>query len=218
MSVGQPFRVLNLYDVLTNLIPGVVIIGSPYIYYDLEFSLETVFTILIAGYLAGHAVQFLRTLIQTPSTFQETMEIVKEGTASESPLGKVTTVQKEFVEICWEEFDLDETYNSYGELFKMLLSYLETVPASRALRFQAIYSFNRSMVISLVITAAIAIIAILLDLFGILYTESIFKVFGILIGSLIGCVVFHIRTEEFEKDFVRYVILDFYQDQVTKKQ
>lgn len=66
MSVGQPLRVMNLYDVLTNLIPGIMVIGSIVAYFPIAVTVEVGLLIVIIGYLTGHVIQFIAHYYRMP--------------------------------------------------------------------------------------------------------------------------------------------------------
>lgn len=114
-------------------------------------------------------------------------------------------------------FGLPDDYDNYGELFRILLSNLETRPASLALRFQALYSFHRSMVVAMALAAIIGVAGVILGHLNVIPLRSQLVALGTIAISGILTLVFYARREKFEKAFVRYVILDFYQDQVTRR-
>jgi hypothetical protein len=192
------------------------VVASPLLYLPIAFSAELGVLVLLLGYLVGHTIQFFRSFIPDGTTFQRMMTAICDGNPQASPYKTVNEIHQSFVDECWEMFNLSEDYENYGQLFKLLLSYLETRPAKRALRFQAIYSFYRSMVVALVFTGLLGVGVLVLQSQGFVSVESWPGLYGTVGLSILLTAIFYKRKQYFEKEFVRYVVLDFYQDRSQK--
>lgn len=226
------FSVLNLYDLLANLVPGLAWVVLLSILFPVDwFSLSAgvtpvayVAVIIVFGFIAGHIIQWAgsnldRWLIEGmeegKDLFSRTMEAIESG-QEKSPIGPITDVEESFWELAKEQFGLPSDFPKNSKLLVLVLSYLETRPATRASRFQAIHTFHRSMWAASFFSVISAAVSLLAALLGMLELRPITP-FVILIGSFGGLFVFDQRKDKFEKTFLRYVFLDFYQDQKVKK-
>lgn len=216
MSVGRPLSALNFYDVLTDLIPGVTFFGGLALLLRPEtvmgWNLGVVLAVItIGGYVAGHVLQSARSKIWgTPDLFQRVARDLHDG-ESETDLGRVSEVEAEFLSRCREQFALTDGFTDWSTLFRLVVSYLETQPERRALRFQALHSFYWSMAAAffgLALLAAGATSATLAAHIGVLRPPE--ATAGVLlVGGVLG-VVFELRRREFQRHFVRYLIVDFH--------
>ena len=221
MEPTQSLRSLNLYEILANLIPGSTLILifvlvfriENYILLDGGAFLLAVF--IIIALVLGHVIQaFASELEGTPVLFGTVIQISRgQKEEDESPI-PITHVERSFWPLMKRKFSLPEEFDNYGEMFRLLLSYVETTPATRALHFQAVHSFHRSM-------WAVWHLAVGLSLLGI---GAKFLGFGAVrpwqvlviavLGSIFGIRIFGQRKEKFNKLFIQYAIVDFYSDQV----
>lgn len=216
MSVNRSLSALNLYDVLTDLIPGVTFVGALAFLIRVE-DIETldagllITVTAVGGYVVGHAIQSIRSEVWgTPDLFQRTVSALHDG-AGETPLGEVSDVESQFLERCREQFDLEAGFQNWSQLFRLVMSYLETQSEQRALRFQALHSFYWSMAAAfggialLTIGAAVANVAVEVDLL-----RSISTLVGVFVVSSLLAAVFEHRRRGFQKHFVRYIITDIF--------
>jgi len=220
MSVSQTFRSLAFYDILTNLVPGIVVLFafvvlvSPVeLFGELPVGVATA-GFLVVAYIAGHVTQALGSWFDNPTTFGETVASVQSGEYDDSPI-TITHVEKEFWSSCVDVFDIPNPneFENYGRLLELVLSHLETTPYTRALRFQALHSFHRSMwATTWVITVAVPV-AGGLHYLGVITLYSTVIAGGIFVFSVIGILVFNRRKTEFDKVFIKYAIADFYESQ-----
>lgn len=222
MSASQPLQVFNLYDVLTDLIPGAVIL----LFIGLLFPIEqapminmgtvTVFIFIIVSIIIGHLVQWIRNwrIFRQPNAFQHTMAVAHDdANQQKDQYIEQTAIVKNIRDFVDSYFQTDSNTND-NERFLLMLSFLESRPSTRALRFQSIYSFYRSMFVASIIIGLFSMVAI------ISYFENIVPVRSwpviLLITSLVFFLIiaFRTRRDKFEKVFVGYVIREFYIEMV----
>lgn len=86
-------------------------------------------------------------------------------------------------------------------------------PYTRALRFQSVYSFHRSMWAAS--WSLLVVLAVLggLSALGHSLLPSITVTGGVTIAALVGVAVFWNRKNKFDKTFVKYLFIDFYNAQ-----
>lgn len=226
MPIGRSLSVLNLYDVLANLVPGVSVLLAGLLLFAYTSTTEVsggalLLIVVVFGLILGHMLQWGGSWLDgwlndreedNPNLFMEVLEDI-DSENDESELGSVTHVEEQFWPLCRERFDLPADFSQDNQLLLLVLSYLETRPATRALRFQAIHSFHRSMTIASIVVTVFSVAALLLRFRVIVTPWSVIIVIGI--GAAAGIYVFNDRRNKFEKTFLRYVFLDFYQDHVT---
>jgi len=170
-----------------------------------------VFTILFGSFLLGHIVQWLRGRFgRQPGEFQRRMEDVREG-------NERNDIHKKFLEQTNGYFEISDDFDDL-ERFRLVLSYLETRPPVRALRFQSIYSFYRSLVVAALFGFGLSVLGAILYL-----TPAIFPIRGIgyiLFNSVATGLVAYTswkRRNKFEDIFVGYAVREFYADQIAEE-
>lgn len=222
MAVAQSFRALELYDVLTNLVPGAVVLLVLSVIFPVENFIPAstgalgVGAFLVSALVFGHIIQGVASWLDgTPQLFGNVMRAARGEDVGDLPID-ITHVEESVWPLMKRQFVLPEGFDSYGEMFRLLLSYIETTPTTRALRFQALHSFHRSM-------WAVGHIAVLITVMGILLkcselvTVRSWSVLGLaLVGSFIGIWVFGQRKKKMNKRFIQYTIADFYIHQTEK--
>ncbi|SFC24000.1 hypothetical protein SAMN05444422_10614 [Halobiforma haloterrestris] len=223
MAVARSFRALELYDVLTNLVPGAVVLLIPSIIFPVEnFISSSTGTLgagafLVSALVFGHIVQVIASWLDgTPKLFGKVIRATRGEDVGDLPID-ITYVEESVWPLMERQFALPENFDDYGEMFRLLLSYIETTPATRALRFQALHSFHRSMWAVGHIAVLITTIGILLKRTGLVTVRSWPVLSLALIGSLIGIWVFGQRKEKMNKRFIQYAIADFYIHQTEKR-
>lgn len=231
MPIGRALSILNLYDLLANLIPGmawaiVLVLLFPVDWFGLSPSGAPgtfVAAVIIFGFIGGHILQWagseldyklLKRQHDGRDVFTRTMEAV-ENEDEKSPIGKVTDVEKSFYDLAKRQFDLPDDFPNSTKLLLLVLSYLETRPATRASRFQAIHTFHRSLWAGSIFSFGSAVIAMMMVGLGWVNNGWAATIL-ILLGSTVSIYVFHKRKNKFEKTYLKYVFLDFYQDQKVK--
>ena len=224
MGVARAFRSLELYDILANLVPGsvlVIFIGVVFgieTYIPLPTGAVTLGVFLIIALTSGHIIQFVASRLEgTPTLFGTVVRASKREDIDDVPI-PITHIEEAFWPLMEQKFALPEDFDDYGEMLRLLMSYVETTPATRALRFQALHSFHRSMWAVWYLGAGLAIVGTALKLFDFIIVRS-WPVLGIsLIGALAGIRIFRIRKEKFNRLFIQYAIVDFYTDQVEEQE
>ena len=227
MAIDRSFRVLNLYDVLTDLIPGVTFIAALMLVVPVEtfIVIDTAPAILvvgIVGYICGHLIQFARSKlyehcpwIPDPRNFKRIAFQLSMNGRGRTDLGNIGEIDRAFLPLCREQFDLSDDFSDWDTLFRMVITYLETRPESRAVRFQAIHSFCWSMAMASFLVAIAAIVGLLAS--PALPTRPTNVLFGTLVFGLALAYGFERRRQEFNRVFVEYIISDFYVSQHRNK-
>lgn len=214
MSVSKTFTTFTLYDLVSNIIPGatVLITGTvlflPLTKPDLWSGGAVLTAFVIMSFLFGRVIQAVASYCDNPEMFGDMVDAIGDESL-EAPF-TLTEIEKTFWTNCKSELSLTEDFDNHARLMKAILSYLETRPAVRALRFQAIWTFCRNMYIVGWITIAMGFIAFT--------TYSIMPHMGrsvlisgfILIGGFVELAVFHNRREKFNKTFIKYLFIDFH--------
>jgi hypothetical protein len=245
MAIARALRSLQIYDILANLVPGVVVlivigVAVPVECYLGEVPSSILVTgVIIVGFVSGHVIQALASRLNgEPRLFgllvaelRETEPYDPEGTLEllpdrarewlgfkRTPVTKIsiTEVEKAFWPMAKAQFDLSEEFRNYGRLMQLVLSYLETVPTTRALRFQSIHSFHRSMwavcflSVALVSTVGISGYLNLVEI----RSWPILALLGVC--SALGIWIFGKRKEKFNRKVVEYTVIDFYTAQKSQ--
>lgn len=217
MPVQQTFNSFRLFDVLADFIPGAVLLlavlslfqtGLVHTSFSTEFSLTA---LVVLAYITGHGIQWLMgQLSEAPSKFVDGMMVLeKDGKNTEIPF-QVTEIEENFLELCRNEFDLSEDFDDYSALFELLLSYLDIMPSSKGLRFQALFSFLWAMETTSIIIFTLSIIEIGTGFLGLVFARSPLIGAVLAILSIFSFIIFRDRKDKFERNFVEYVILDVY--------
>lgn len=233
MAIERPLQVLNLYDVFTDLIPGAVFLLFVTILFPiegipaLENSSILILVVVIGSLVFGHIIQWIRgfdLFWKQPDVFQHTMRQVRTdlewphledndnpgNTENSLP---INMIHYEFLKRVDKRFNLNETVPD-RERIQLVLSFLETRPSIRALRFQSVYSFYRSMVVVSWLAFILAVFAIIFHCTGWAPVREFPVLTGALIFSLILASASWARRNRFEKTFVGYVIREFYLEQI----
>lgn len=223
MAVARSFRALELYDVLSNLVPGAVVILVLGVVFPVEDSLPAstgaigAGVFLVSALVFGHIVQVVASRLDgTPELFGNVIRVARDENVDGVPIA-ITHVEESVWPLMKRQFALPEDFDNYGEMFRLLLSYIETTPATRALRFQALHSFYRSMWAVGHIAVLITVLGILLKYTGLVAVRSWPVLSLALVGSFIGIWIFGQRKEKMNKRFIQYAIADFYIHQTEKR-
>ena len=226
MAIGRALSIISLYDLLANLIPGISWIIVLLLLFPVDwFALNPTVTpgtfvtaVIVFGYIAGHGIQGLGSWLDKQirekyqdgkDLFTRTMEALDDD-EEDSPI-EITHIERAFWGLVKDQFDLPDDFPKSSKAFLLVLSYLETRPATRSARFQAIHTFHRSMWSASILTVVSTLIAMILMVGG-MVNNTWQATTLILAGSVVSTYVFHHRKNKFEKTFLRYVFLDFYQD------
>lgn len=239
MPVARTLRSLQVYDILANLIPGTTFLVVLAATVPVERSLETVgsgpllASFVVCGFVIGHVIQSLAsTLNGPPRLFGLLVDETRSrdlydpsGTAEFLPtrirdwLGferadldalTITSVEESFWPMAKDRFDLSDDFWHNGRLMQLTLSYLETVPATRALRFQSIHTFHRSMWGMWMLALFAVFLVALGDAIGLLVGRPPSVLAVVAVFSLAGIHIFGQRKEKFNRKVVEYAVVDFY--------
>lgn len=231
VAIGRALSILSLYDLLANLIPGVAwaivtILLFPVDWFAINSSNAPgtfVAAVIVFGFIGGHIAQWFGSSLDYKlqernhdgnDLFTRTMSAIADE-QDETPIGNVTRVEEEFWGHAQKQFGLPDDFPKSSKLLLLVLSYLETRPATRASRFQAIHTFHRSMWATSILATGMAIIAIIFAALG--WTSTTWPALIVIVGGTTASIfVFNNRKRHFEKTFLRYVFLDFYQDQTNE--
>lgn len=242
MAVSRVFGSLHIYNILANLLPGTMLIFVLSAVVPVEDHLAKlspgilIAALLIIGFVAGHLVQMVASHLNgRPRLFSQVVSNIR-GTEPYSPGGTLeqlpqslrgfmgferadisdmhlTEVEEDIWELSKDQFDLTDDFSNDGRLMQLILSYLESVPASRALRFQSIHTFHRSMWGGWFLSLFLVLLVGIAGFLDILTTRSPLILGTIAIVSVLGIWVFGQRKEKFNRMFVEYTIIDFYVQQ-----
>jgi hypothetical protein len=218
MPVARQLTALDIYDVLTDLVPGATVLFFVYLLFPVESTALTasntmlVFAVLIGSLLIGHILQWLRSKVgRKPGEFQRNMKAVRDDPE------EVNSIQRDFFEATNEHFDIDDELDD-GERFRLVLSYLETRPSVRALRFQSVYSFHRSLVIASLVGVGLALFALSLHFIQVhTAVRSLTYVIPTGVSAAVLACVSRARRDKFEVVFVNYAIREFYAEQIDDR-
>lgn len=222
MAIARSFRALEVYDVLANLVPGSVFllaVGSVFqVEQYIQFSTATIAAavFLVTALVLGHIIQaFSSRMDGTPTLFGDTIRASQGEDVHDLPI-RITHVEESLLPLLKRKFNLPDDFDDYGEMFRLMLSYIETTPATRALRFQALHSFHRSMWGVWFLVVGLALTGVLLKCMGVVEVRS-WPALGMTIGGgVVGIRVFQRRKEKFNKRFIQYAIADFYSNQIDE--
>lgn len=224
MAIERSLQTLDLYDLLTDLIPGAVLLLFGYLVVDTgnvltdEASSIVALGAIVGAFVFGHVIQWARNwcLWQQPRAFQHTMNAVRaekgdgDGCECSDRALDVIPMYKAFLDDVDDYFDLEDPGDT--ERFKLVLSYLETRPSTRTSRFQSLYSFHRSMYVASIFGVLLALIALLLSCQDV----GLFRPDEILISTGAVAFVFALATrsrrDKFEKVFVSYAIREYHME------
>lgn len=171
---------------------------------------------IIFSRVAPIVARFFRSLIEA---------IMMVRIKRDRPLPDVTLAGKAWT-LCRTKYELDSDYNEYGDLLHLMSSDIESHSnSSRALRFQALRNLYRGMWISCyfsLILIGMVVIAqglsnwispiftfIGIDVWNPVVTEIWNPVWMICIGYATFMYAFWELKEDFEEEFVEYLLTDF---------
>jgi hypothetical protein len=216
MAISHTLRSLELYDILANLIPGGVLLISIAVVFQVEsyinFSNNSLAaaTFLIAAFVLGHIIQAVASYIDgQPTLFGDVIRYTRGENIDHPPL-RITVVEKSVWPIMKKKFNLSDDFDDYGALFRLLLSHIETTPTVRALRFQSLHSFHRSMWAVGYITAILSILGWGLKWQTVVDVRSCWILLASFVASIVTIIVFKSRKEKMNERFIQYAMVDLY--------
>ena len=218
MPLARQLSVLSLYDVLTDLIPGATVLLFAFLVFPLESTAVTasnallVFSLLLGSLIVGHLVQWLRGKFgKQPGEFQRQMDVIRKHSSL------ANSIQESFLQLTNDYFHIDYEFDD-GERFRLVLSYLETSPSVRALRFQSLYSFYRSLLIAALLGIGLSLVALAIFMTPVNLPTRGFH-YIIFNGGFAALLAYasRERRNKFEKIFVGYVIREFYAERIAEQ-
>ena len=232
----SPLKSFNIYDIFANIVPGIVfLLGLTFPFKtqqilgnDITSVINVLFFVLIS-FVVGQVLQLIGGWIDKDHNFSRFIEdIIKKESKSKF---NVTGIDRYFIVLCSDTFNLSKNFNNYNHLFKLLLAYLEHSGRSRALRMQALYLFSRGIWVSSWLLFLWFLVLFISLRYGYISADSINLInlkmddlrgeFVILISLVISFIfgyIFNSVRREIEKDWVMYVVIEFYLDRVTTQQ
>jgi hypothetical protein len=214
---------LNLMDVFTRVIPGVVFVAGLLPLVDLgglDPSTSTVVELALGGTLAfvvGMVLQPVGRFLEYRVFPTFWLPVWLESLVADVRTGESTHFEADFWRACVDRFALPEEMDEeeYAQLYRLLLTHLETTPYSRTRRMQAIYQMCRALGAAFLLLAACYVLAVGLGWLGTgirTVTPSL-----LLAGALVSVglsAVFLRLTDRFKRFQFDYMVLEFYLDQV----
>jgi hypothetical protein len=223
---------VNLYDIFANIIPGVVLLSGVFVPIRVEslvaiqLNAASVLLFVVFAFVVGQAMQYIGSRLDADHGFGQHVACLRAG--FENPPIGVTEFDEVFWGVCKRRFRLTDDFDDYSRLFKCLLAELERTGRTRAIRMQALYLFSRgiwvaSWMLFVLYVLLGAVVFVRPDLpsdasvalFVANFRGPVFLAFGLLSSFTFG-LVFHYQRQEFEKDWITYVIIEFYLDTVSR--
>jgi hypothetical protein len=175
---NQGIKTINLYDIFANIVPGVYFLIGLYVgthptkILDLFFTREVVIPVglpllllvVAVAFVIGQLLQLGGGVYDDDHGFDALMRRIRGEDVS--CRYNISEVEDRFWEMCRQEFDLSDEFESHETLFNLLLSYVEASGRSRALRLQALYLFVRGVFVAstyLTLLYATLVIVLLFD-------------------------------------------------------
>lgn len=214
MSANNSFSSFTLYDLISNIVPGAIVLLTgtilllPFTQPGLASGGPILTAFVILSFLFGRGIQAVASHFDTPQMFGKVVDAIEDDSL-ESPF-TLTQIEEEFWENCESELSLTKNFNHNGRLMKAILSYLETRPAVRALRFQAIWTFCRNMCVVSWITIGLSFITAIIYAIRPELGGSVWLSFLLLIAGFAELAIFDGRKKKFNKTFIKYIFIDFY--------
>jgi hypothetical protein len=169
----------------------------------------------------------LRRLILVPArVYRAVVEaVMMVRIKRDRPLSDVTLAGKAWT-LCRKKYDLDSDYDEYGDLLHLMSSDIEShSTTSRALRFQALRNFHRGMWIacyfSLLLLGMVVLaqgfsgpLTVVFSFLGMTTWQPVIvelwtPVWMLCVGYATLLYLFWELKEEFEEEFVEYLLTDF---------
>ena len=213
---------LNLMDVFTRVIPGVVFVAGLLPLVDLgglDPSTSTVVELALGGTLAfvvGMVLQPVGRFLEYRVFPTFWLPVWLESLADDARAGEATHFEADFWRACVDRFALPDEMDGeeYAQLYRLLLTHLETTPYSRTLRMQAIYQMCRGLGAGFLLLAVPYAGVVVLAGLG---TATSPVAPSLLLTGLVAVglsVAFLRLTDRFKRFQFDYMVLEFYLDRV----
>lgn len=213
--------VFTVYDVLTNIIPGSIIVANLMLISNSTKTLQPDFSglpdsfslllLIFLSFIIGVGIQW------GSSRFEKwTFRVTHTGYPSKYLLDEGSKVfpeefKKEFRKLATKAFSIPE--DSYTQhIFNLCYSYvIQKGVSSRVTEFFNKYSFSRSMTLTLLVEP------FLLLIWAMAGNPNMWLLLVLAVASLGLSLVFYKRLTMYSKDFAEEVFRSFYVDRVTAK-
>lgn len=234
----------SLDDILINIVPGGLIIFT-FLYLTNGVNYLTSSESLI---IIGLFVVLSFTLIELsteisnqpswdPNSFEETVFAIRnaekidpEKSKDINILGKILTYisikdtgitksKEEFWPIAANKYDLDEKFEDYVELYRLVMHSIEPLN-NRTKRVQRLYLFYRNLSISVIVVS----VMFLLSMWSLVGSLFPFSIIGILFLVLFSLFIFFMflfmslvlwrRSRRAEQEFINELMAEFYQQEI----
>lgn len=225
----MPTRIFNLYDLLVDIIPGIIAILLIISLLPLDYNTErllfasgliNVAVILIISYVIGHLIQAISSIIDSRLN-RLIYNFINFLTSDNYHVKYLYTFEDELnkksKENSVKNYFIDRIDSFFGddindkELFSVVQSYLWNNDIGRSRRFQSLYTFFRSLWI-LFLFGTVSYISVfflsILDDYNSIW--SISEIIIIILILMICCILSYYRRVKFQNIMVKSMIVDFY--------
>lgn len=217
MRPGNGFNVLTIYEILTDLIPGTIVLISFLTLFRVSppsssVSGLAVIQLLFGGFVIGHVLRYLRQRTSSYDLFFEKLynpETDIERYVHERLPRHFRITRREHQN---NENDKSDPYSGMDgiEALFLMLHSLETPPLRRGLRIEATFSFYRNMLVGSLVVCLLSITGLVVKWIAPSHVSSIYTLWGFLAGSVLAFIIFKNRKDTYESFFVKYIFIDFY--------
>lgn len=207
----------SVYDFFVRLVPGVIAVGLflgglPANHQLHQIVVQAGITggllLLVVSYTAGHLVQAVASPIDTRLAKHCDYALPFEAELKGENDGNEASVRAQFSKRAPEFFGGDF---SGGDLFSLTQSYLLNNGIGRVRRFQALYSFFRSLwVLLCIVTVAYGIVSVLTCLNRYSPMWSLPSITGYSLLLAIGTYLAYLRRRKYHEEMAKTMIFDFY--------
>jgi len=216
MSVARPVTNLNIFDIISNLVPGAIflsVVGGLFTV-EMIIPLDPVATagvLIFGGYVIGHLFQALGSRLFSEYDISDVMIALSDESKSLEELGfSQPDIVNDFEKLVSRRFDLQPSSDFPDVINQLVLSELELKTDSRALRFQIFYYFFRNMVLVSVGSIILALVSVGFIMCGVTGSRHLMLSASVLITSLVTISLFYSRMVRFNQLFVTYAVSEFY--------
>ena len=216
MPIARPLTNLTVFDILSNLVPGTLLLGI----IGLIFAVEQMIPLgvvsaavgaLFGGYVAGHILQAAGSLLFSEYDVGDAIVAFSHDERSNegNPFSSIS-LGPTFTHLIKQRFNLPANYTDQNMMNRLIMAELERSSASRALRFQILSYFYRNMSVVAICGVILSILSAGLFFCEISGTRHWLLTILLFITSIGTLPVFYIRMRQFNQRFVEYAIAEFY--------
>ena len=235
---SESYARLNIYDIFADILPGAVFVAGlafPFIRNEPDLNIVEGIGFLVLAFTFGLWTQSLGSRFgDGDKPFNEYMENLVECERSYDSENqndtnisfggdktKITKIDLEFLHYCRDTYEIEDDFDDWGHLFKLLMSQLEGSAWSRTVRIQTLHLATRGLYVSfflltiyytILLTANFAPVSSFIRSFspGFLllsgYTINVWDSILIIAFNLALFKEFRRRSKHFEHDVVMYIV------------